>query len=111
MREKNIEKYLGEKVREVGGLYWKFVSPGVNGVPDRIIILNGVVAFVELKAPGKYPRVLQRYRHDQLIKNKQLVVTVDSEEEADELMQLILKLSDLVDYATDPEVANGIPRS
>ena len=38
----------------------KFVSPGMNGVPDRIVLMpDGKMAFVELKAPGKKPRPLQ----------------------------------------------------
>ena len=32
-----------------GGLYLKWVSPGNDGVPDRIILLNGLVVFHELK--------------------------------------------------------------
>ena len=41
----------------------KFVSPGMNGVPDRIVLMpDGKMAFVELKAPGKKPRPLQLKR-------------------------------------------------
>lgn len=48
--EKDIEKYLGERVKKLGGLYYKFVSPGNDGVPDRLIVWpNGEVDFVELK--------------------------------------------------------------
>jgi hypothetical protein len=111
MREKNIEKYLGEKVKEAGGLYWKFVSPGVNGVPDRIVILNGVVAFVELKAPGKYPRVLQRYRHDQLRQNKQLVYIIDNKADADNMMEAMLFLGDIFDEMTAAKGNHDLPRS
>ena len=38
MRESSIESYLVRKVKEHGGLCYKFVSPGNPGVPDRIII-------------------------------------------------------------------------
>ena len=48
--EKDIERYLGERVKKLGGLYYKFVSPGNDGVPDRLIVWpNGEVDFVELK--------------------------------------------------------------
>ena len=41
----------------------QFVSPGMNGVPDRIVLMpDGKMAFVELKAPGKKPRPLQLKR-------------------------------------------------
>lgn len=50
MLEKEIERRLGSEVRKRGGLYYKFVSPGNPGVPDRIIITPwGRVVFVELK--------------------------------------------------------------
>lgn len=50
MLEKDIEKWLGDQVKNLGGLYYKFVSPGNRGVPDRIIVFPpGVTIFVELK--------------------------------------------------------------
>lgn len=66
MLESAIEKYLKRYVEKLGGLCWKFVSPGTDGVPDRIVLLNGRVIFVELKRPGETPRPLQLKRHRQL---------------------------------------------
>ena len=67
MREKVIEDKLRKAVKEKGGLCLKFVSPGFDGVPDRIIIMpGGIVAFAELKAPGKKLRPLQERRKRQL---------------------------------------------
>nr|DAF63441.1 MAG TPA: Nuclease [Siphoviridae sp. ctgmM3] len=67
MKEKYIEKKFVEAVRNLGGLAPKFVSPGLNGVPDRIVLLpNGHMAFVELKAPGKMMRPIQLRRKRQL---------------------------------------------
>lgn len=67
LREKEIEKKLVEAARKAGGLAWKFVSPGCNGVPDRIVLFpGGRVAFVELKSPGKRLRPLQLRRKRQL---------------------------------------------
>ena len=45
----------------MGGITFKFTSPSTKGVPDRIVIYKGVVAFVEVKRPGEKPRALQRY--------------------------------------------------
>ena len=60
MRESEIERQLAVSVKRLGGMAVKFVSPGLDGVPDRIILLPGrKIAFVELKAPGKKPRPLQ----------------------------------------------------
>lgn len=57
--EKEIELYLTKQVRNNGGLSYKWVSPGINGVPDRIVMLNGRIAFVETKAPKGRARALQ----------------------------------------------------
>lgn len=65
--ESSIERILARKVKKMGGLAVKFVSPGLDGVPDRIVLLPGrKMAFVELKAPGKKPRALQEKRKRQL---------------------------------------------
>ena len=65
--EKEIEQKLVTEVKKMGGICPKWVSPGLNGVPDRIVFLpDGKIAFVELKAPGKKPRALQRRRHAEL---------------------------------------------
>ena len=45
----------------------KFTSPGTNGMPDRLVLLpGGRMGFVELKAPGKKPRLVQELRMRQL---------------------------------------------
>ena len=64
MREKQLEQKLVKAVKNVGGLALKFVSPGYDGVPDRLLLFpGGKMAFVEVKAPGSKPRPLQRKRH------------------------------------------------
>lgn len=79
MREKEVERKLREEVKMKGGLALKFVSPGMSGVPDRIILLpGGKICFVELKAPGKKPRPLQLSRHAMLRRLGFEVFVVDS---------------------------------
>jgi len=69
MREKEIEQKFTLMVKQAGGLALKFVSPGMSGMPDRIVLLpGGHTAFVEVKAPGKVPRPLQEVRHRMLRK-------------------------------------------
>ena len=64
MREKTIEGKLVRTVKSAGGIAPKFVSPGLDGMPDRIVLLpKGRLAFVEVKAPGEKPRPLQLARH------------------------------------------------
>lgn len=61
MKEYSVEKHLIRKAQARGGMCIKFTSPGMSGVPDRIVILpGGKIGFAELKAPGKKPRRLQR---------------------------------------------------
>ena len=67
MREQRIERQLVQQVSKLGGLALKFVSPGMAGVPDRLLLFpGGKAVFVETKAPGKKPRPLQLHRHEQL---------------------------------------------
>ena len=67
MREKDIERKLVNAVKMRGGMALKFVSPNMNGVPDRLLLLPmGKTAFAELKAPGKKMRALQIKRKRQL---------------------------------------------
>ena len=49
MLEKELEKYFVSEIKKLGGLCYKFVSPGNSGVPDSIVVLPGAVHFVELK--------------------------------------------------------------
>ena len=62
--EKQIEQSLVKAVKNMGGIAPKFVSPGFDGMPDRIVLLpHGLMAFVEVKGPGKKTRPLQVSRH------------------------------------------------
>ena len=50
MKESEIEKILVREVKKLGGRAYKFMSPGNDGVPDRIVIFPGSApVFVELK--------------------------------------------------------------
>ena len=64
MREKQIEQKLVRAVRSRDGICPKLVSPGMDGMPDRLVLLPGArIGFVEVKAPGQKPRKLQLLRH------------------------------------------------
>ena len=67
MREKLTEQKLVRAVKNAGGIAVKLVSPGFDGMPDRLVLLPGAkIAFVEVKAMGCKPRPLQRKRHELL---------------------------------------------
>lgn len=64
MREKVIEQKLVSEVKKRGGICPKWVAPGFDGVPDRLVFLPGRhFGLVEVKAPGEEPRPLQLSRH------------------------------------------------
>jgi hypothetical protein len=91
MRERDIEAYFIRRVRETGGVQRKFVSPGVRGVPDRIVgFPNGVFAFVELKAPGETARPDQLREHARWQKLGFLVYVVDSKPAVDVVIDYLL---------------------
>lgn len=69
MREKTLEHKFVMEVKRAGGLALKLVSPGFDGMPDRLLLLpGGRMAFVEVKAPGQKPRPLQLSRHKLLMR-------------------------------------------
>ncbi len=67
MRESKVEEKLRTEAKRRGGWAVKFTSPGLDGVPDRLVLFpGGRLAFVEVKAPGKKMRPLQERRAKQL---------------------------------------------
>ena len=81
MKESVVEKKFTAEVKKRGGLAVKFVSPGFNGVPDRLVLFpGGRMAFVEVKAPGETMRPLQQYRARRLAALGFRVYTVDHTE-------------------------------
>lgn len=80
LSEKHLEKKLKKEVKNLKGLALKFVSPGFNGVPDRLVLRAGRAWFVEVKSPGKKPSILQLLVHGILLRVGFKVWIVDSEE-------------------------------
>jgi len=80
MREKLIEQKLVRAVKAAGGIAVKLVSPGYDGMPDRLVLFpGGKMAFVEVKAMGCKPRPLQIRRHELLRALGFLVFVLDDE--------------------------------
>lgn len=75
--EKDIERWLGNQLKKLGCIYMKFVSPGNDGVPDRIVVLpGGAVIFVELKDTKGKLMANQRVQISRLRKQGALVFVV-----------------------------------
>ena len=72
----------------MGGICTKFISPGYDGVPDRIVLFpGGRIAFVEVKAPGKTLRPLQVRRKRQLELLGFKVYVLDDPGQIEEILQ------------------------
>lgn len=63
VRENKVENYLDEQVTKLGGITRKWVSPNRNGVPDRIVIINGRVFFIEVKTIDGKLSTRQKHEH------------------------------------------------
>lgn len=97
IREARVERKLREAAEAAGGRAYKFLSPGVIGVPDRIVVLpGGRVCFVEVKAPGMRPRPSQRHVLRELYALEVRVATVDNETTARRLVELMRRRGDAV---------------
>jgi hypothetical protein len=93
MTEKYIEQKLMAAVKDMGGIAFKFTTPGINGGPDRLVQLPlGTFVFVELKAPGKKMRPLQVRRKRQLERLGFLVYCIDSIEQIGGMLDEIQSL-------------------
>lgn len=90
MLESQLERKFCKRIKETGSLPLKFVSPGMAGVPDRIILIpGGKVRFAELKKPGGHLRPLQAYTVKKFRKLGFTVHVVDSEAEIQKVVQEI----------------------
>lgn len=107
IRESEIENYLVERAKALGGEVRKVKWIGRNGAPDRIVMLpdsyvddadaRGKYAtntvWVEVKAPGHaalFPHTpherKQHREHERMRKMGQRVVVIDSFEGVDDLL-------------------------
>lgn len=91
--EKQVEQYLCECVRGIGGKAYKWVSPGCCGVPDRIVFFpKGVIIPVELKAPGREKNLskAQKLEISRIAGMGGRVYVLSTKEEVDRFMQKIM---------------------
>lgn len=97
MRERDIERHLVKRVKELGGEVRKVQWTGRRGAPDRLVMLppassvavdmvTGGIVWVELKAPGVKPESHQLREHERMRRMGQRVVVIDSIEGVEELL-------------------------
>lgn len=84
MREVNVERALGQRIHQIGGECFKFVSPGVVGVPDRIIIVpGGEIFWTEVKSWTGRLSSMQERMHRRLRDLEQEVLVIRSLDQID----------------------------
>ncbi|HEM4925534.1 TPA: VRR-NUC domain-containing protein [Streptococcus suis] len=88
MQEKQIEQKLVREVKNRDGLCIKLM--GMVGIPDRMVLMpNGKIGFVEVKAPDKKPRAIQIKRMKQLSALGFLCFVLDDVSEIGEILDAI----------------------
>lgn len=87
--EKDIEAYLVRKVKERGGVAYKFTSPAHRGVADRVVCLPGQTWFVEVKAPGGRLTALQTLFGREMERLGQNYTVLWSKEDVDEWLTAV----------------------
>lgn len=94
-RERDIERHLVKRVRELGGEVRKVQWVGRRGAPDRVVMLppnwigrpcEAEFMWVELKAPGEKAKPHQIREHQRMRAMHQTVVVIDSIEGVEALL-------------------------
>lgn len=90
--ERDIETYLRNEVKKAGGKAYKFISPGNDGAPDRIVIFPGNrIYFIELKRPGGKPRPLQIKKITELLGLGCHVAVIDTKAKVDNFVRTVIE--------------------
>ena len=84
MLEKQIEAYFVKRVKEIGGVAYKFTSPAHRGVADRVVCLpDGQTWFIELKTEGGRLSALQKVFQSEMARMNQKYACLWSKEHVD----------------------------
>lgn len=77
MRESELESLLVREMKRIGGRAYKWVSPGNDGVPDRIAIFpDGTIIFIELKTETGRLSALQKIQINRLRDLGQIAIVI-----------------------------------
>ena len=87
-----VEDHLAEQVKKLGGFSRKYVSPGVRGVPDRIVFLNQYVVFVEVKSSVGELSGAQKREKRRMQDAGACVAVVSSKKEVDKCLRTIMSI-------------------
>lgn len=91
-REANVERSFCSRLRKAGCLVYKFVSPGNDGVPDRIVVTpGGRVIFVELKTERGKLAPIQEFQIGRLERHGQDVRVLYGTSDVDQFVANVLE--------------------
>jgi len=85
-RENKVEKYLNEEIENIGGITRKWENP-LYPVPDRIVMIHGIVWFVEVKTTDGVTSSAQKREHKRLLAHCYNVTTVVGHEGVDDFIK------------------------
>lgn len=90
--EKEIEDYLVERIKDLGGMCPKWNSPGTKGVPDRIVLMpNKLICFVETKREkGGRIAPMQIWRAKQLTQYGFKTFFIHTKDQVDKLVENLI---------------------
>ena len=78
MLESKIQSQITAKAKAKGWMVVKLIQTSVNGVPDLMLLKDGITRFIEVKRPGNKPTELQKHIHNKLIQQGFLVEVIDN---------------------------------
>ena len=100
--EREIEAYLVQQIRQLGGEAYKFTSPGRRAVLDRLCVMpEGIIAFVEVKATGNLPTDAQCREINRLKQKGHLAGFVNSKESVNAVIQYLKQKMKMTNGETD----------
>lgn len=108
--EAKVESLLARECARRSWLCWKFTSPNLRGVPDRLVIAPNVVAFVECKSEVGTLRPQQRLRLKEIESKNIATFVCHSAKEVTDAVAHIEKLVEL--HQGDPPcmtLPKGVP--
>lgn len=89
VRENKVERHLDSEIMKLGGITRKWVSPGVKGVPDRIVIVSGNVWFVEVKTVDGHLSSWQEREIKRLVSHGVVALAVYGVDGVDEFIEMV----------------------
>ena len=97
--EAKVEAYLKACVEDAGGECIKIKASGVKGVPDRIVIINGVTCFVELKSKSGKLSMHQRKMFSRIHGAGGIIFVLDDKDRIDDF--IVFALQDFEDAVAE----------